>query len=99
MSDLDIAFKDYVRGRISKTSYEREVEREKQKDAIGKRIKVIKQFDTHGTPGLIGTVIGISEKGNLAIKFDKHMNGHTCNGRVEKGYGYNIAVSHVEFID
>ena len=99
MSDLDIAFKDYVRGRISKASYERAVETEKQKDAIGKRIKVIKQFDMYGVPGLVGEVIGISNKGNLAIKFDKHMNGHTCNGKVEKGYGYNIAVSHVEFID
>lgn len=97
--DLDNVFKDYVRGRISKASYERAVERDKLNSAVGKRIKIIKQFDMYGTPGLTGEVIGISEKGNLAVKFDKYMGGHTCGGKVAKGYGYNIAVGNVKFID
>lgn len=99
MEKVDIAFRDFVRGRISKASYEREVEIEKKKEAIGKRVRITKQFDMYGNPGLEGVVIGISNKGNLEVKFDKYMGGHTCGGKVTKGYGYNIAIGNVEFID
>ncbi len=58
---------------------------------IGDRVRVKKTFDGKDLAGKTGTIVceasGIFKKYKWGVKFDERINGHTCMGACEDGYG------------
>lgn len=72
---------------------------------IGDRVRLIKNFPG-GIQGLYagdeGTIVDIRNDWGLpwaCIRFDRYVDGHSCGGKCEDGYGWNIDVDDVEKIE
>ena len=69
---------------------------------IGDRVKHINRYGvgSQGIVGLVGTVV--TQRGNhsvYGVEFDKHIEGHDCDGESRMGHGWNVCddeIVHVE---
>jgi hypothetical protein len=53
------------------------------------------------TKGYKGTVVGLydnSEEIVLNIDWDKHIHGHSCEGRAKEGHGWNVYARYVKLL-
>ena len=65
---------------------------------IGARVIGIKDVNGKGLVGLKGTILHNYEN-STAIKWDKDMGGHDCNGLCKDAYGWNVDNDTIKLVD
>lgn len=49
--------------------------------------------------GDTGTVLGEYDEDTYYVRWDHYVSGHTCGGRCESGYGWNVYVDSIDILD
>lgn len=66
---------------------------------VGDRVRGINAHDgNEKIVGELGTIIYIFSNGDVSVKFDKGINGHSCNGKCEHGHGWDCPPDALELV-